>query len=156
MVERRMASAACRLTSSRARSSRVQRVAGQSCSAVRSLARVRTSSRSSGGKDRRAAGAGGVLESGQAVVEEAGSPKGDGVATTPEFGGDGAIGRSILLGRAEDDSRAKREGLWRGRCPSQGLELAAEIRGQVYDRRGGDRHDSILAEIKAIQGIEPV
>src|SRR4051812_30091173 len=112
MVERRMAASACRLTSSRARSSRLHRVAGQSCSAVRSLARVTTSSRSSGGKDRRATGSGGILESGQTVSDKPRPPQGYGVATALQFGGSDRVGRLIVLGQSEDDAAAKREGLW--------------------------------------------
>jgi hypothetical protein len=140
MVERRMASSACRLTNSRAGSSRGQRVAGQSCSAVRSLARVRTSSRSPGGEDRRAAGSGGVLESGQAVSDEAGLPQGDGVPAAPQFGGDGAVGRRIVPGHAEDDATAEGAGLGRGRRPRQSLESFAKFGTQADDRGGRDGH----------------
>lgn len=73
-----------------------------------------TSTRSLGGKDRWATGPDGVLESGQAVVEEAGPPQGHGVSAATEFGGDGAIGGPIVPGQAEDDPRAEGEGLWGG------------------------------------------
>jgi hypothetical protein len=63
-----------------------------------------TSTRSSGGKDRRATGPRGVLQSGQAVLEEAGPPQGDGVAAAAELGGGGAVGGPIVLGQSEDDS----------------------------------------------------
>src|SRR6476620_7769632 len=146
-----MASSACRLTSSRARSSRLHRVAGQSCSAVRSDASVTTSSRSSGGKDRWATGSRSVLESRQAVPEEARPPQGDGVAATDEFGGDGAIGGMVVLGQPEDDAGAEGEGLWAGRRPGEGLELAAECGGPTHDGGMWDGHRGIRAEVVVIR-----
>src|SRR5215207_3108352 len=128
-----MASSACRLTSSRARSSRPHRVAGQSRSAVRSLARVRTSSRSPGGKDRWATGSWSVLESGECVLEEPGPPQGDGVSAAPELGGDGAVGGPILLGQSENNPTPEGEGLWSGRRPGEGPQLAAEFGAQTHD-----------------------
>src|SRR3954468_17677354 len=122
-----MASSAWRLTSSRARSSRLQRVAGQSCAAVRPEARARTSTRSSGGKDRRATGARGILESGQLGLEKTRPPPGHGIATTAEFGGDGSIGGLIVLSQTENNAGAEGESWWGGRRPGERLELTAEV-----------------------------
>ena len=111
-----------------------------------------TSTRSPGGKDRRAAGAWGILESGQPLLEEAGPPQGDGVATTAKLGGDSTIGGLIVLGQTEDDAGAEGQGLWGGRRSGEGLELTAEIRGQTDNGSVRDGHGSILAEVGAIRG----
>ena len=111
-----------------------------------------TSTRSSGGKDRWATGPRGVLESGQAVPEEAGPPQGDGVAATGEFGGGGAIGGAIVAGQAENDPGAKGKGLWRGRRSGEGLEVTAEFGGQTHDGGMWDGHTGILAEAGPIRG----
>src|SRR5262245_39234632 len=92
MVARLMASAAYWLTRRAARSSRLQRLAGQSCSAVRAEARATTSPRAAGGKSPRPAGPWGILQAGEAVGQEAGAPQGHGVAAT------GAIGRGVEVG----------------------------------------------------------
>ena len=79
-------------------------------------------------------------------MEETGPPQGDGVSATTKFGGDGAVGGPILLGQAENNPAAEGEGLWRGRRPGEGLELAAEFGGQTHDRGVGNGHGDILAE----------
>ena len=84
-------------------------MAEQSCSAVRSEASVTTSTCSSGGKDRWPAGAWSVLESAQTVVEEAGPPQGNGVATTLELGSNGAIGGLISLLHPENETATEGE-----------------------------------------------
>jgi hypothetical protein len=98
---------------------------------------VVTSTRPSGGKDRWATGAWGVLESDQSAFEEPGAPQRHGVATTAEFGGDHAIGRVIVSGQAEDDSGAEGESLRCGRRPGESFELVTQFGGQTDDRRAG-------------------
>src|SRR5947209_11999536 len=97
-----MASSAWRFTSWAANSARVQRLAGQSWSAVASVARVITSRRAPGGKAPGPAGAGGVLQADQAVVGEALAPLADGVAVAVELGGDGLVGGPVVVGRPQD------------------------------------------------------
>src|SRR4051812_47198928 len=109
-----MASSAWRLTSCAANSSRVQWLARQSCAAVASVARVTTSSRSSGGKAPRPAGAGGVLEAGEATGGEALAPLADGVAVAVEFGGDDLVGGAVVVGRPQDQTAAE------GQCLGSG------------------------------------
>jgi len=107
---------------------------------------VMTSRRVSGGKDRWATGAWGVLESGQAAFEEPGTPQRHSVATTAEFSGDRAIGGMIALGHAEDDSGAEGESLRCGRRPGESFELGTHFGGQTDERRVGSRHGGILAK----------
>src|SRR5690348_16299364 len=103
MVARLMASSAYSLTRRRARSSRLQRLAGQSAAAGNSDARARTAARCSGGKARGASRAGLVLQARQAVEEEAPPPGGDGVAVASELGGDVTVGGVVRGGGAEDE-----------------------------------------------------
>jgi hypothetical protein len=86
------------------------------------------------------------------VVEEPDPPQGNGVPAAPEFGGDGPVGWVIVLGQAEDDSRAESESLWGGRRPGESAELAAAVGGQTHDRGMGDGHGGILTEAGAIWG----
>src|SRR5271170_898204 len=111
MVERVMASSAWRLTSSMARSSRVQRVAGQSWSAVAWEARATTSRRSSGGKSPRPTGSRGVLQAGEAAFEEALAPQSDGMAVAVELVGDGTVGGLVGVGSAQNDADTESQGL---------------------------------------------
>src|SRR4051794_10081663 len=100
MVARLRASSAYSLTSRRAKSSRLQRVAGQSAAAGSSDAQARTAARCSGGKARGAPRAWSVLQARQALVEEAPSPGGNGVAVAAEFVGDVAVAGAVVLGGA--------------------------------------------------------
>src|SRR5947209_10050840 len=108
-----MASSAWRLTSRAASSSRVQWLAGQSCAAVASVARVTASRRSSGGKAPGPAGARGVLQAGQAALGEALAPQADGVAVAVELGGDGLVGGEVVVVGAQDQAAAEGQGLGR-------------------------------------------
>ena len=110
-----------------------------------------TSRRVSGGKDRWATGAWGVLESGHAAFEEPGTPQCHGVATTAEFCGDRAIRGMIALGHAEDDSGAEGESLRCRRRPGESFELATHFGGQTDERRAGGRHGGILAQVNAMR-----
>src|SRR5260221_8725911 len=98
MAARLMASSAYWLTRRRARSSRLQRVAGQSAAAGSSEARARTAARCSGGKAQGASWAWSVLQARQALGEEAAPPGGNGVAVTAKFVGDVAVAGAVVLG----------------------------------------------------------
>jgi hypothetical protein len=81
------------------------------------------------------------VKSGEAVAEEAGSPVDDGVASAAELAGDGAVGRSILVGDAEEQSGAEGEGLRGGRGPREGEQLATLFVGEGDDGSGRDGHN---------------
>src|SRR5262245_53858315 len=97
-VARLISSWATSLTRRKANSSRLQRVSGLCCSSVLLLARARTPRRSPGGKLPGPAGAGGVLQSGQAVFGEALAPLADGVPVAAQFGGDLLVGGAVVSG----------------------------------------------------------
>ena len=130
MVDRLMARWWASLMKVAASSSRLQRVAGWSRSSVLLVARVMTAVSSSGGKAPGSAGAWGVLEASQAVVGEAFAPLADGMAVAVQFVGDLLVGGSILLGRTEDETTAKGQGLRRGPSPEEGFQLLACLRGE--------------------------
>jgi hypothetical protein len=81
------------------------------------------------------------VESGQTVAEEAGSPEGDGVARATELAGDGAVGGSVAVGDAQEQSGAEGEGLRGGGGPCEGEQLVTEFVNQGDDGCGRDRHD---------------
>ena len=122
MVERVMASSAWRLTSSIARSSSVQRVAGQWWSAVAWEASATTSRRSSGGKSPWPTGPRGVLQAGETAFEKALAPEGNGVAVAVEFVSDGTVGGLVGSGGAKDDADTESKGLRCGRSTVELLE----------------------------------
>src|SRR5258705_13043705 len=94
-VARLMARAWASLMMVAAISSRVQPLTGRSCSEVLLQAIVTTAVWVSGGKAPGPAGAGGVLEPSQTMLEEALAPLPDGVAVAPQFSGDPEVGRVI-------------------------------------------------------------
>src|SRR5207244_875829 len=99
----------------RAISSRVQPLAGRSCSAVLLLAVAMTAIWVWGGKAPGSAGARGVLESSQAMLDEALTPHSDGVAVATQGRGDVLVGRVVVSGGAQDDgcgSARQEPGAW--------------------------------------------
>src|SRR5580700_771808 len=101
----------------KARSSSDQRAVGKPTSAGFVVARQRSLWRSSGGKSGRSAGAGQVLQSGQALASEAPTPLGDRVGVAAEFTGNMIVAGLIRSGTAQDQSSAKGQGLGRGMRP---------------------------------------
>ncbi len=132
MVVRLMARWWASLTRVAARSSRVQRVAGWSCSSVLLVARLTTAVSSSGGKAPGSSGAWCVLQASQAGSDEAFSPESDGMSITVEISGDVLIGGLVLLGGPEDEAAAEGKGLRRGARLNEGLKLLAVLVGE-YD-----------------------
>jgi hypothetical protein len=130
MAVRLMARWWASLTRVVAKSSRLQRVAGRSCSSVLLVARVMTAVSSSGGKGPGPSGAWGVLQAGEAGGYEAFSPQADGVSIAVKFGGDVLVGGLVVLGSPEDEATAEGECLGRGASLSQGLELSAVLVGE--------------------------
>jgi hypothetical protein len=65
------------------------------------------------------------------VFEIAVSPHPDGVAITPELGGDLEVGGLILVVGPEDQAATKDEGLRRGTGPHQGFQAGSLGIGQV-------------------------
>jgi hypothetical protein len=61
---------------------------------------------------------------------EAFSPLADGVSVTVELGRDGLVGRVVRLSGTEDDAATKDQCLRGGAGTQQGVELAANFRGQ--------------------------
>src|SRR5689334_11653424 len=118
--------------------------AGQSWSAVACVARVTTSSRSSGGKAPGPAGAGGVLQAGQAALGEALAPQADGVAVAVEFLGDGLVGGAVGVGGPQDQTAAESECLGGGSGAGQGSQLRAGLVGQVETGAERTWHESLL------------
>src|ERR1700722_13134992 len=106
-----------------ARSSRLQRLAGWSWSSVLLVARLTTASSSSGGKAPGSSGAWGILQAAEAGGHEAFAPLADGVAVAVQFARNVLVVRPVVIGRAQDEATAKDQGLRRGACPDQGLEL---------------------------------
>src|SRR5689334_19489761 len=98
MVDRLIARWWDSLTMVAAKSSRVQRVAGRSCSSVLLVARLTTAVSSSGGKAPGSPRAGSILQASEASGDEAFTPQSDGMAITVEVGGDVLIARLIVLG----------------------------------------------------------
>src|SRR5579859_251187 len=108
-----MASSACWLTRVMARSSRLQRVATQSCSAVVLVARVTTSSCSSGGKAPWPTRPWSILKTGETVLSVAVSPVSHPVAGTSHFVGDLQVGR-LVRGRDPQDQATTEDQRLRG------------------------------------------
>src|SRR5450755_114466 len=113
-----------------ARSLRLQRVAGWSCSSVLLVARLTTATSSSGGKAPGSAGAWGVLQAGKSSHHEAFAPLADGMAVTVQFRSDLLVAGLIGLGGAENEPTTKDQGLRGGASPDEGLELLAKLRGK--------------------------
>src|SRR3954449_10345667 len=95
MVARLMARSWASLTRAKARSPRLQRVAGWSCSSVLLVARLTTATSSSGGKAPGSAGARGILKAGEAGRHEAFAPLADGMPVALQFLGDPLVSRLI-------------------------------------------------------------
>ena len=130
MVARLIARWCASLTRVAARSSRLQRVAGRSCSSVLLVAKVRTVVRSSGGKLPGPSGTRGVLQSGQTRRHEAFSPQSDGVSIAVQFGGDVQVGGLVVLSSPEDEAAAEGKCLRSGASSYERLELLAVVVGQ--------------------------
>src|ERR1700681_1302526 len=109
-----MVSSACRLTRAAARSSRLHWLATQSCSLVLLVARVTTSSCSSGGKAPWPTGTRSILQASETVLEKTRSPKNDGVATATELVGNLQIGRLIFGCQPQDQPTTEDQSLRRG------------------------------------------
>src|SRR5439155_18097765 len=122
IVERVMASSACRLTRVAARSSKLHWLATQSCSAVVLVASVTTSSCSSGGKAPWPTGPRSILKASETVLLVAVSPVCHGVAGTPHFVADLQIGRLIGGRDAQDQPTTEDQRLRSGMGPRQGLQ----------------------------------
>src|SRR5271167_3243741 len=100
MVERVIASSAWRLTKTAARSSRLHWLATQLCSLVLLVAKVTTSSCSSGGKAPRPTRARSILQASEALFQEAVAPLPDRVAVAVQFGSDLQVGGLVGVGGA--------------------------------------------------------
>src|SRR5262245_12569869 len=135
LVERLMARWWASLTMVKARSSRLQRVAGWSWSSVLLLATVTTCRRSSGGKAPGPTGAWGVLQAREARGDEAFTPLTDRMPVAIQLLGDLLVGRVIVGDGVPDEATPEGQGLGRGTGADQGLELVAKIRGED-DARG--------------------
>ena len=146
MVERVMASSVWRLTNSTARSSRLHRLAGQSCSSVLLVASVMTSSCSSGGKAPRSTGPRSILKTGETVLSVAVSPMGHRVAGTGHFVGHLHIGRLVGGCDPQDQTATEAQRLWRGMGPATRLQPLMRRGVQNNRRSKGVRHRGILAE----------
>src|SRR3954468_24525274 len=140
MLERLIPWAWASLTIVAAISSRVQPLAGRSWFWVVLLAMAITARRSSGGKAPGPAGAGGVLESLQAVGDEPFAPLADGMAVTVQLGGDVLVGGVVRGGGPQDDAAAEDQGLGGGGGADEGFESAAQRGLQVDDRGEGVGH----------------
>src|SRR3954452_5058524 len=140
-VVRLMASAAASLTSFRASSSRVQRVAGQSWAAVLSEARLTAATRSCGGKSPRPTGPRGILQAGQAVCGKALAPEAGRVAVAVQRGGDVLVGRVARDRGPQDDAAAERQRLGRGTGAGKSLEAVPQFRGEGETRAERTGHE---------------
>src|SRR5580704_8447007 len=110
-----------------ARSSKLQRVAGWSCASVLLLARVRTCSRSSGGKAPGSPGARGILEARETVSDEAFAPLADGVPVAIQLLRELLVGGVVGDGSVKDETAAEGQGLRRRASTGQCLELLPEF-----------------------------
>src|SRR5215469_3582638 len=135
MVVRLMARWWASLTRVKAKSSRLQRVAGRSCSSVLLVASVTTAVSSSGGKVPGPAGTRGVLQSGQAGGDEAFPPECDGMSITVELGSDVLVGGFVVLSGTENEAASEGECLGRGAGLDQGLKLSAVLIGERSEER---------------------
>src|SRR6266700_7155424 len=111
-----------------ARSSRLQRVAGWSCSWVLLVAKLTTATSSSGGKAPGSSGAWGILQADESFGHEAFAPLADGMAVAEQIGGDLLVVGSVVVGGTKDNATAQDQCLRRGSGPDQSLELQAELR----------------------------
>ena len=134
MVERLRSRWWASLTMVKARSSRLQRVAGWSWSSVLLVARLTTCRRSSGGKAPGSAGAWGILEAGEAVGDEAFAPLADRMPVAIQLLGQLLVGGVVGGGSVEDKPTAERQRLGCGSGTDQGLQLLVQVRGE-YDTR---------------------
>src|SRR4051812_8859113 len=141
MVARLMARSWASLTRAKARSPRLQRVAGWSCSAVLLVAKLTTATSSSGGKAPGSAGAWGILQSGEAGGHEAFTPLADGVPVARQFRGDLLVVGLVGGGGAKDKPAAKDQGLRCRAGPDQGLELPVQFGGKDDARPTGTWHE---------------
>ena len=114
----------------KARSSRLQRLAGWLCSSVLVVARLTTTVSSSGGKAPGSTGAWGVLQAGQAGGDEAFAPQADGMAVAAQRSGDLLVAGSVGCGSEENDVGAEDKGLGRGTGADEVLQFVADVVGQ--------------------------
>src|SRR5829696_2773270 len=105
--------------------------AGQPAAAGSSVvASSRTCRRCRGGKDRRAAGPGRVVQAGQPGRGEAAAPQADGVLAATELPGDLQVGGLVRAGGAEDDAGAADQGLRGGVGAGQALQGLTLLAGK--------------------------
>jgi hypothetical protein len=76
------------------------------------------------------------------MLGEAFTPLPDGVSVTVELGCDGLVGGVVRRRGTEDDAATKDQCLRGGAGTPQGLQLAANFRGQFDGGGKGARHDS--------------
>src|SRR5450432_2908055 len=98
MVARLMARWCASLTRVAASSSRLQRVAGWSCSSVLLVAKLTTATSSSGGKAPGSAGAWSILQARQADGDETFAPQADGMSVTVQFRSNLLVTGAVVVG----------------------------------------------------------
>ena len=140
MVARLMARCAASLTMVRASSSRLQALSGLWCSWVVLLARFTTARRSSGGKAPGSAGAGRVLEAGEALSDEAFTPLADGVPIAIQPLGQLLVGR-VIGGSQQNKAAAKGQGLGCRTGTNERFELLVSVWGENNARAKGTWHE---------------
>src|SRR5439155_10891849 len=105
------------------------------------VARVTTSSCSSGGKAPRPTGTRSILQASETVLEKTRSPKDGGVASAAKLVSNLQIGRLILGCQPQDQPTAKDQGLRCGMGPGESLQAILCFEVQNNRRRERVWHD---------------
>lgn len=81
------------------------------------------------------------MQAGQAGRGEAFTPQADGMAIAAEVRGDLLIMGPVVIGSAQDKPAAKDEGVGRGACADEGLQLLVGFWGKDDARPEGTWHE---------------